>query len=79
MDSFVKAGVLDLNPREEASLIWLALLFAIALTKADGRRAVGRLVSQMLAPKLATVFMLYAAWIYAFVILTTYLGIWRPE
>lgn len=79
MVAWLSEQALELNTREWAILIWLAVLMAFAFTKADVRRAAGELPRRAFAPKVAAVLVLYLAWIIGLVILATRHGLWRPE
>lgn len=66
----------QLNSREWAGLIWLGVLAAWAIPKAQFRRSLGVVIRSAMSPKLRIVWISFLLWVTLFVILAQWLRIW---
>jgi hypothetical protein len=66
----------QLNSREWASVIWLGVLAAWLLPKAQVRHSLGTVIRSAISPKLLIVWISFILWIALFVILAQWQSIW---
>lgn len=67
----------ELNNREWATLFWLTVLLVVAIAIPGARSSLIQALKIATGRKLALIWVIYAAWILAFVLLADHVGLWR--